>query len=138
MKPPSLLRSTCLWLGLAGLVFVLWAWQDSMTHSSVLSWRGYTIGSGAGGAGVHYNPALGGIILDRVQYAGIPNIDMSAVQVFSRFNLEIHDGAFASLTIPYWAMLISYLLLWSLVLGWRWRQLREARKLPVVDSFEGP
>lgn len=96
------------------------------------------VGSGGGGAGVFRNPAQVDFAFDRVRYAGIPNLDMSGLRVWGRFSLEIYEGSFFSLTIPYWMIVISYLLLWSLVLGWRWRQLREARKLPVVDSFDEP
>ena len=119
----SFLRSRVTWFGIAGLAFLLWAWVDSMGHSSVVTRGHWLFGHEAGhvsvSKGYHPTPAW-------VWFRARLDHD----EAFPGFLVDAGSDGLNRLLIPHWMMVAVYLLLWSAALFYRWRIHRRAMRLP--------
>jgi hypothetical protein len=134
-------RSPTLWLGLFGLIFLLWSWVDSMHRLSAVQWR-HTISSSELHAEtreslLHHS---GKLTLRRFE----PVSDEPYTGKLSHaYRLRQHSPAEAwfppldhrtdltaavlrshTLTLPHWLLVLAYTTLWIALLLWRRQRLK--------------
>lgn len=142
--PPGLHRSLIFWLGLFILGFLLWASFDSKGH--LTSWK-----YGRDSAGIwEFANQPQCVVITRTSVINRPGeaytyAPSPPAGIFSRTPqppdaghpdyLRLHRDSqdfdppgsahlrFSMLFLPYWAIIITYLVFWSLALFWRWRKL---------------
>ncbi len=125
-------RSLSLWLGLFGLVFLLWAWADSFERTSGIHFqRGRPYISAA-----NDNSTLRlswGVNIPR-NHAGITreiSTDPERPLLWARPRLENFSFGptnITSLRIPHWLLLCLYLPAWVILLAWRLRKRAAAKE----------
>ena len=124
-------RSLAFWLGFPGLLFLLWIWFLSAKHRTDLSITGpvtFVVANEAGFIRVTCwkDPAQPGWSDLRA--------DHMIVRQSSRFfpdvawRVQTHSSVF-DLWLSHWVVLLSYLVIWGLVLGWRWSKFRASPAL---------
>jgi hypothetical protein len=119
-------RSLCFWLGVPGLLFLLWIWILSAMHRTDLSITGPVTVFVANEAGFiratcWKDPAQPG-------WSGLKADHMSlhhSARFFPGYawRVETHSGVL-DLWLAHWLGLFSYLVIWGLLLGWRWSKFR--------------
>jgi len=143
-------RSRVFWFGLPGLLFILWAWADSMRyHSSVVLHRGMNGGTDT------IRQFLGTI--DFRWWLRTPEPSLALKHWRYPFLREPHEHrkvlpqpitfkqqdfsygkvvkTRAIIIIPHWLILLTYLLVWGGLLLWRWKAHADHRKL--VEGLAG-
>jgi hypothetical protein len=146
-------RSLTFWLGLPGLLFLLWAWADSFDWQSRLSYSGRlragtlaSDGSTVSFEWIRYEPLPAGAAspnpgyeppeLPTTDHLGFARHASSRAQrplLWAKFGSATGgSGAMVSRTVsfPYWMIVLTYLGLWVAAMAWRWQR---ARRLPNVD-----
>jgi hypothetical protein len=135
-------RSLTLWLGLPGLLFLLWAWLDSMSFESGISIRKHSVSpnleSLSRDSYFSSNSALT-FVVGHLHHRGSVRTDHNIIvlpRTSSRGEVwwptpgchRDYDPAtgYTSrwLRIPHWLLVLLYLLLWSLAFGWRHRRIK--------------
>lgn len=154
MKPKPFHRSMTFWLGLPGLLFLLWSWHDSMTHDAGI-FRSIQVGySNSPGYNVVSEDRIGhsraGLVItvfevdpgpDRIIGVEAPVLARRAVAPevmpsspfpsFQAVNFRNYSrGRFGnpvkSLFIPHWMILIAYGIAWGAAILWRQGRIRRA------------
>jgi hypothetical protein len=148
-----------------GLVFLLWAWADSMEYMSGLSFNyaATSIGSclqftgqGGGCLDVRWNPLdsssprttpFRDIRPIRNRYStrdafpapGIRTWDVSFPSSRTGWKYFPSSATTYSLILPHWLLILFYLPTWMVVLAWRWKAFakREAEWDPLA-TLEAP
>jgi hypothetical protein len=140
-------RSLLFYLALPVLIFLLWAWVDSMSQESGIEIRKHTVSPTRTSLSrdslrnrnsaveiIVNHPSHGDrarterdlIILPRSPASGgswWPAAEYAREQ-------EFDSPAFSrSAIIPHWLLVLLYLILWSLAFTWRHRRLKRASKL---------
>jgi hypothetical protein len=131
MTPRPFYRSTLFWLGLPGLLFLLWAWWVSYGHTSWAGFMGprpWWIGQAAGEVVAAWNrrgsPELWNFAAD---YLEIP---VSNPPGWHRWPREpIFRPGFRCVVIPYYAVILAYVTTWLLTLAWWQRRKSRLMKL---------
>ena len=128
-------RSLVFWFGLAGLVFLVWAWGISMKR-----WTQVSYSSGKSYTNLWLAQARIGLLTDmaasRKSFApdwSFGSFDLTEADWTGR--TDTHFPGWESPTnhhapgvrvrqwiIPHWMVVASYALVWAGVLGWRWRR----------------
>lgn len=147
MNPRPIYRSMSFWLGLPGLLFLLWTWRDSLTHVAGIH-RSVTIEclESISGATDFIGYRSGGfwVIVNTME----PHPEASEPRSIHRGPIEVdHDELLEGLTgnqasprlhwrspdpdfergnvgitgfvLPHWLALILYLVAWGAVMTWR-------------------
>ena len=129
----ALHRSKLFWLGLFGLVFLLWAWKDSRNDSAVILWQSKAMGFSASHSGslIHLGRVNGGMAYSRPdkRFHLQRNHLKTRSPWFQRFQLyDVRSpaGLSQSVAIPYWAIVAIHLVAWILALLWQRRWLHKA------------
>lgn len=152
MNPKPLYRSMTLWLGLPGLLFIMWAWQDSVknmagiiriasvTHPGISSfWEHERIAQIHSAVMIEYytpEPKPGRV------YARTPlewvrrriTISPDPRHLFRSFTWQSQPNAMGPdsgmvrtvIILPHWMILLAYTGLWGGVIIWRARRHRHA------------
>jgi len=153
-------RSLTFWLGLPGLLFLLWAWADSFDWRSGISIAGK---SGLGGLASdgssisfhwsHLAPVPSGVVPPVGEYEPPelpPTTSMDFYHesstrgqrplLWAQFERSSGTaGAVASrmISVPYWIVTLAYIGLWGAVVAWRWQRSRRKPQVgPPHISFE--
>lgn len=154
MKPKPLHRSLSFWLGLPGLLFLLWSWHDSMTHDAGIFRSIRARYSGSRAYTVVSDDRIGhsraGLVItlfevepgpDRTIKVEPPVLDRRAVlpevmpsspfPAFQAMNLrnysrEMPGNHVRNLFIPHWMILIAYGIAWGAAIFWRQARIRRA------------
>ena len=145
-------RSLAFWLGLPGLLFLLWAWADSMSHRSglhvdkVLPGPRFVIvnfiGYEAAGFGVQWGDApepqglgsrLGGTTLTRTPITGpaesfFPPAGYTRLPAHGSGSTSVVPVEWRFLFVPFWQLVALYLAVWWGLLAWRRRVRRAAEQ----------
>ena len=140
-------RLRSFWLGLMGLLFLVWAWRDSMDFRSGLSFNYAAtsvgsclefLGQGSGCLEVRWSPldrsspataSFGDIRPIRNHYSmwvafpapGILTRDDSVPGGRAGWRYFSTPRISSSLILPHWLLGLLYLPLWAGVVAWRWR-----------------
>ncbi len=130
MHPRPFYRSRLFWLGLLGLVFLLWGWWLSMEHYSFMGFGGaphWEVGQIRGELYAYWNSS-GWPNLD---YPHFEHQEMSMEEARNvRAELDLWPGMEANLcfvVIPYYWVVLACAGVWLLTLAW-W-QCRKSRLL---------
>jgi hypothetical protein len=127
----ALHRSKLFWFGLVGLVFLLWAWNDSRSIGTSMRWQSFSIGFSAGSYASSIN--LGRVQNDLVNGPMDRKIYLQRNHtgtVHAWFKpLRIYEtrhptGLSQTVVIPYWLTTSFYLAAWSGVIIWYRKRLR--------------
>lgn len=130
MKPRPFYRSRLFWLGLPGLVFLLWGWWISTGN---LSWTGFL------GAGSWMIGQIGGEVFAMWDSDGGPDWGSFFVRHAETTGKEAQEWtdsmvaeserrpSFSLVFIPYYWPVLAYTATWLLTLAW-WQR-RKARKM---------
>lgn len=132
-------RSLTLYLGLLPLLFLLWAWHDSMTHQSLMVTRvNVDTPLVSSISRLHLIHADSGISKEWIRSADPPHTVVRKVRWFTReeakgsrwFPAPRHLASPISddltqhyLFIPHWLITLLYLAFWSLAFIWRHRRI---------------
>ncbi|RYD68613.1 MAG: hypothetical protein EOP83_00545 [Verrucomicrobiaceae bacterium] len=132
-----LFRFRTFWFGVPGLVFLLWAWADSMKVSTraVIVRKSILLSDSvyhhAGSLDfVHWPNSWGGSLWPRQcrvtrqrsdahGWFPLPGIRGHSVWIGTAFHTS-------RLVIPHWCLVSLYLIAWAGLIGWRWRTVRRA------------
>jgi hypothetical protein len=143
-------KSPLFYLGLAPLLFLLWAWWDSCSRASGFNhWRqGHTNGLGLTVVSVDSKLTMRCTRTDGVKLVpfGVHG-DFLREEVFFEEPSDIFPPAKAShmdqsepgnfehhiyhVTLPHWLLILTYLALWSLLLFWRSRRIKRLSRLKI-------
>lgn len=148
-------RSLTFWLGLPGLLFLLWTWADSFDWQSRLGFAGKpglgalaSDGSTLSFEWTRYEPVPQGMAQEPLEYE-IPELpsgmhfhfshDPSARPKrpllwakFEAWTQRSGPTVSSAVFIPYWMITLGYLGLWSTALTWRWKR---SRRTSAVDPL---
>ncbi len=132
MTPRPFYRSRLFWLGLPGLVFLLWAWWFSMGYFSHVDFSGkyeWGISQSAGNVVAIWNsggmPNWDGVFFDHGQWS----VESArAWQMTLNESRETHP-AFRYVIVPYYAVVLAYVAVWLLTLAWWQRRKSRLMKL---------
>lgn len=148
MHPRPLYRSLVFWLGLPGLLFLLWGWADSRLHSSsfVSDIEAKTnVGSLFSSEtiwhqgsqltiGWHDFSESGLVSLKRTDHKVtrqlLPTPPWFPRPALIRHELDRSKVYMRFLVIPHWLIVGLYLVLWLLFLAWRHRRINRSRIPP--------
>ncbi|QJE94304.1 hypothetical protein [Luteolibacter luteus] len=158
-------RSLLFWLGLPGFLFILWSWKDSITHRSGLirtcfmTKNGGTIGISETLGPAHcsfriqkltFNPKdFDAVVNHKLRLERVPHsITGAPIRIFPPFKditPPLYPGDFdkvrlRQITIPHWAILLSYGLGWSGLIAWRRHRVNRAwekHTAPMTSTSEG-
>lgn len=139
-------RSLALWLGLPGFLFILWSWQDSLTHQAGI-FRTHTVTYPPSGdrmlpydtiahfhSGLLINrfsiePGSGqSMTTDAPRLAREPiSSSLDPGPTFPAYGNAFHRSIFADIEflnvriifIPHWLILLLYMLVWLSLIAWR-------------------
>ena len=129
-----LLRSRALWLGVPGLVFLLWAWGDSMRHATSIRclWKvGFQVTQISG-------TATFAVWRDSLA-VGFPDFEgdrrempdehaVARAKLFAEVDLAWMraDESPRSISVRHPVVLAGYLFPWSALIAWRWWRCKRA------------
>lgn len=158
MNPRPIFRSMSFWLGIPGLLFLLWTWHDSLTHDAGLirrvwisqpdrpRWMDEMIGYGPTGfrvihhtvePGPHASVLRQKIKLTRREITpgtlaedSSPRLAWKAPQP----GLEHARVYLTVMTIPHWLVLILYGAAWGGTMGWRQLRIHRAAKRDLTNA----
>jgi len=145
---PALRRSLSLWSGLIVMAFLGWAWAQSHHRGAFISGGKGSVASIAGGVFVHWNPAktsspiaLGHVGPLLMQLEGEPKMPRPfAIRgglIYAEAGLVSVTDSFPTLErlfqarapnyppgyrlwfAPYWCLLLTAGMLWTILLAWR-------------------
>ena len=139
-------KSRLFWLGVPGLVFLLWVWWDSGRYESSVYWseKKWEVFAGVYGGKAHFclSWALGGTVFmevhdaDRVEWGmakGDVNPRARRFDFVEGFALETDSSAdyrSFDLQVGLWMIVASYVALWlGAVVVWERRKMRVMRDL---------
>jgi hypothetical protein len=147
----ALHRSLIFWAGLLVIAFTCWAWWDSCSHSSMLSWKQCHASSEARGIIISRRPyGSGALETGRTFVAPTPyrrwpreflpppflvhGRDVLPVkpaishswQTVQQHRTDGHGPGSWTFYLPYWLILLALPVPWSLALLWRARRLKRA------------
>jgi hypothetical protein len=131
-----LYRCKSLWLGLLMLVFLGWGWKRSVHYYDVASY-----GEASGGRGVSLSQRDSKVIVTWVPAkspaAFAPRLRWFSVMMNER-NHPIFPGIFSEdaalqhfpssfqwFYLPYWFLMLLFLIPWAAFLAWRWRRVKQ-------------
>jgi len=145
-------RSLIFWLGLPGLIFLLWAWWDSYHWRSEIGFRTYTLRRGdlawhVHDSAIHFRGALqigwtGPEVADgRMTVTNGPHFDRlpmsSSAEGIPTPGLHPERLTFQEkavtrqvLTLPHWLILLLYLGVWMVAIAWRWKRATSTLEYP--------
>ena len=128
MTPRPFYRSRLFWLGLPGLVFLLWGWWLSMGNWSAASSRGslgWGIAQSKGEVIVWWRSGEGPNWKDfDAEHSEIPEKDASEIRNYIIFVRETEPG-FRLVFFPYYWLVLAYTATWLLTLAlWQRRKSR--------------
>ncbi|QJE99038.1 hypothetical protein [Luteolibacter luteus] len=159
MTPKPLHRSITLWSGIFMMLFIAWAWRDSMKMVSHLSYGRTTSFSLGSMMGIEIRPVSGPPDSGRVplekslfgptvaaslppplflrgeaQKSGMSWIPGEATHKhFARYT-KIEPKGYRAILIPYWIPLMLSVLIWSGLLLWRAKRHRPAGHAVLTES----
>ena len=128
-----MLRSKAFWLGVPGLVFLVWAWGDSFWYwamaefdapgwAGIGSYQGLLYGAKEAGAGVSW---------------GIPEVEYQKIQEGSAWVARLRDyPGIESFIVPHAVVVGVYLLAWAGLVVWRARKYRA--ELAATEGSDAP
>ena len=135
-------RSLLFWLGLPGLVFLLWGWADSTRFLSILKWqsKGVVLGFQSSGNPLRIDSfhcldpgRRSDLTFDRFPVSRLPlAVEHPLFPTAVRFG-SIHDASNDSTTrmlvIAYWMKISAYAAVWIAFLAyWQRRKARLSRR----------
>ena len=121
MKPRPLIKWKSFWLGILVLGFLGWAWTGSTSHfqEAMVKWgpaSGLCVGHGGGSVEILWNtnyfPPVSGSLGAFSSYG--------AYRWIGRLSFEVDAG----MEMPYWLLILLFLVPWVGFLAWRWRKVR--------------
>jgi hypothetical protein len=129
MNPRPFYRSRLFWLGLPGLVFLLWSWWDSVGENKGVAWT-----SGGVGTFAYISYSVIGVGTDSGgrHYEGLTpwkNGGLSKPAFPSPVILREPRADLISFEVPLWLLILLYLVAWPLTLGWWQRRKSRILKL---------
>lgn len=146
-------RSLTFWLGIPGLVFLLWAWVDSMTHLSQVSYKAeFRLGDGSlAKRNVAASNSGGDVSLTWSRPDGDYKLLSHKFDSKKRdlreqrewlplpsylANRNYPGTIFYSLSIPHWLLLLSYAFLWIVLILFQWLIVKriKARQTALVEE----
>jgi hypothetical protein len=129
MKPRLFYRSRLFWLGLPGLVFLLWGWWISLSHFSRVGFSTLGIAQATGDVFAHWRSGTplswGGFSTGHMEIPAETARDLKAtISVWPQ-----QDPNWHTVIIPYYAVVLAYVAPWLLVVAWWQRRKRRILKL---------
>jgi hypothetical protein len=135
-----LFRSRAFWFGVPGLMFLLWAWADSMRYNTFISGSGRVEGKvshvwGTASFAVWQDPIATGFPEFKMDRKAIRDEDtVKKAKYLAELGLAwlIADRPGSSISVRHSMVLSGYLLLWLALIARRWwRFKRTLSKSPV-------
>ena len=141
-------RLRSFWLGLPGLLFLVWAWADSMSYQSgVVFKQSLSMAPGSKGSFNHFAGQSGGAFrvnwwsFDEATRTRLVSSEFKATReaepMVERFPApgmvtlprhEFYPGILVGakrLTLPHWLLILVYLALWGWLILRRWKAARK-------------
>jgi hypothetical protein len=122
-----LFRSRAFWLGMPGLVFLLWLWSQSVPRGFIATWTG-------GPGSFKFSNEQGAILVTRsprgsdINFGtefwkdGWPAKEDPKAEWWPQPEASRHADGMRYWTLPYWLLGAVYLIPWSGLVIWRWRK----------------
>ena len=120
-------RSRLMWLGLFSFFFLIWAWNDSATKASWISYSGLGLNLRGCSASVGMRYERRG---EKLRWARWERQEMPPSAAVVWRNEE--DGWFLRLSFPF--VMVSYLILWVGLMFWWQRRKSRLLKLHAASS----
>jgi hypothetical protein len=132
MFPRPLYRWKSFWLGLMGLLFLVWAWLHSVRESAGITWisstrdRALLIAQSQAHVEIEYfsPPFDSGSLAPG--FGGWTDTNRFRADLFPPA-LESHNksGNGAGIAIASWLIVVTYLTVVTGILAWRWRRIKQ-------------
>jgi hypothetical protein len=124
MTPRPIYKWKSFWLGILVLIFTGWGWVQSMTYADGVGWSRGRFGAyariwdGTLSIGTDNEPRSPGLDVWH-----LANADRELDPMLPKF---VRDPKLnkIELTLPFWLVILLFLLPWSAFLAWRWRRQR--------------
>lgn len=128
--PKPLHRSLVFWGGAISILFVVWAWQDSVRHFMAVQGRPWFVVNGESQLSIERDPEM----WPRLASWRTENRDPLARPTgpFPPFSLKITSAGSWVLVLPHWLILLAAALAWAGLLLWRTLRIRRAKQRDIV------
>jgi hypothetical protein len=130
MTPRRIIHWKSFWLGIVVMGFLVWGWLGTRTQTAMLyciadDWI-YAAGSGSSSVHIAIHPHTG--MPSEWGFDKMPSPEEDPPCFAPAFENgwigEGPQGAEGYIAVAYWVVVLAFVVLWVVFLGWRWRRVR--------------